>query len=846
MALRESRSSWRRLGFYAGSITLGVAALVAINAFRADVRSTIHRASRSLLGADLELHTRHGFPESVRAVLDSASVAGTPVSFVTRFSSMALAERSGLTRLVQVRAVSGRYPYYGEILTDPPGLWPRLGSDRIALVDPAVLIELDAVVGDTLRLGQTSFVVAGVVASVPGDVGLGAAVRPRVYIPQAYLAETELLQFGSFAWYQAYLKLAGADEAETFIDAHEAVLDSAQVGTTTAGEREEDLAEGLDNFARFLALIGLSALLLGGIGIASGVHVFVKRKLETVAVLRCLGATQHTVFGVYLLQALAMGFVGAVLGVALGLGVQAALPGVLGDFLPLEVTPALHLGPILTGLSVGAWVAVIFGLLPLLTVRDVTPLEALRRPFDEPKPRRDVVRFAVYGALAVSVVGLSLSQAPRWQAGLGFAVAIAVTAAVLWLVAWTLTRATRRFFPRRAPYVLRQGIANLFRPHNQTVTVTLTVGFGIFVLGAVHLVERNLLDQLALDARPDRPNFVVFDIQQDQRDGVQQLIVERGYTVTDLTPIVPARVAAVNDRSVNDLLADTTEDRPARWALRREYRHTYRDTLTSSEELVAGAWWDELDREGPDEDDAARVARISVEEGVATELQVEVGDRITWNVQGVLLETEITSVREVNWARFEPNFFVIFEPGVLDDAPQIFVTLTRVDDATRRAELQRDLVRRYPNISALDLSLVQDTIDTLLGKITLAVRFMALFSIAAGMIVLVGAIATSRFQRVRESVLLKTLGGRARQVTQVLATEYLALGVLAGLTGMLLAAVAGWALMVFFFELTFRLPVVPLLGLAAGAAGVTLFVGLLTSRDVARRAPLAVLREMAE
>jgi len=840
MARREGRSSWKRVGFYMGSVTLGVAALVAINSFRLDVTSAIHREARALLGADLRLASRRAFPDSVRAVLDSVSAAGAPVSYVTSFSSMALARRTGRTRLVEVRALSGGYPYYGTIETEPAGSWSEMSGGPRALVDRAVLVYLGIGVGDTVRLGEADFVVHGSIIRVPGETDIGASIRPRVYIPGACLEQTGLLQFGSLARYRAYLQLEGLEEAEAFVERYDELLAASEVGHETVAEREEDYASSFDAFTRFLGLIGLTALLLGALGVASAVHVFVKRKLDTVAVLRCLGATQRTVFSVYLLQAVLLALTGSAAGVLLGLGVQALLPGVLADLLPADVRPVLHPLVILVGLGVGAWVALIFGLLPLLEVRDVTPLEALRRPFDADTRKRGRARWLALAAAAATVLVLCLAQAPVPLAGLAFAGAIAVTAGLLGGVAWGLTRLVRRFFPRNAPFVVRQGIANLYRPHNQTLAVVLTVGFGVFVLGSMHIVQKNLLEQLAFDSRPDRPNLAVFDIQQDQVDGVARIIAERGHTVGELVPLVPARVAALNGRPVSELLADTAGPRPARWALRREYRNTYRDTVVSSEELLAGAWWDDAPQV------EAGVARVSIEEGVATELRVGLGDRITWDVQGVRIESEIVSLRRVNWARFEPNFFVVFEPGTLDQAPQIFVTLTNVPDELERTELQRAIVEPYPNISAMDLSLLQETIDTIIGSIALAIRFMALFAIASGLIVLVGAIATSRFQRVRESVLLKTLGGRARQVRRVLTTEYLALGLLAALTGCVLAGVAGWALVRFLFEMTFRLPLLPLAGVGLLAVAATLFVGLITSRDALARPPLAVLREIAE
>jgi putative ABC transport system permease protein len=255
--------------------------------------------------------------------------------------------------------------------------------------------------------------------------------------------------------------------------------------------------------------------------------------------------------------------------------------------------------------------------------------------------------------------------------------------------------------------------------------------------------------------------------------------------------------------------------------------------------LIDGEWFS-------DEDTAAAVARISFEESIAEELRVGVGDRITWDVQGVPLETEITSVRRVDWARFEPNFFAVFEPGVLDEAPQSLLMLTRVDDPVTRAEIQRDLVVDHPNVAAIDITVIIEAIDSILSKVALAIRFMALFSIACGLVILIGAIATSRYQRARESILLKTLGARSRVIGRILATEYFALGSFAGLAGVTLAAIAAWIAVTFLFEMSFSLPALPLLAFWIGTALLTTAIGLANSRDVVRRTPLAGMRDFAE
>ncbi|HSD33058.1 MAG TPA: FtsX-like permease family protein [Gemmatimonadales bacterium] len=839
MAWRESRGSRRRLALYLGAVSLGVAALVAINSFRADVTASVHAQARTLLGADLELRSRSPFPDSVEAVFDSLRASGVPIARVTSFASMALAVRSGRTRLVDVRAVAGGFPFYGTIATDPPALWTTFRSRHAVLVDPAVLVYLEATPGDTVQIGDARFVIAGVVTDAPGDVSLWSAIGPRVYLPAQYLAETHLLQFGSLAQYRAYFQLPDA-QVQPFLNHYNKLLQRHLIGSETVSEQEEDLTRALGRLARYLGLVGLIALLLGGLGVGSAVSVFVRDKLDGAALLRCLGARQRTVLAVYLLQAAALGLIGAGVGVFLGVLVQATLPAVLGGFLPLDVSVTLQWSTMLTGLGIGVGTACLFALLPLLQLRDVSPLRVLRRDLDAgpvPRPAR-WWRLVVAVMMVAGLVALSRWQAPRPLVGYAFAAAVLVTTAALWLTAKGLIWATRRWFPRRASYVIRQGIANLFRPQNQTVAVMLAIGFGVFLITTLYVVQRSLVAQFALDAQPDRPNLVFFDVQVDERDSVARILNARGVRALDVAPIVPARIARVNGRPIDSLSSDSLHRRSP-WVLRREYRNTYRDTLVGSERLTAGTWWTAPRSPGD-------LPRVSVEEDIASSLAVGLGDRITWNVQGVMVETRVASFRQVSWARFQPNFFVVFEPGVLERAPQTFVLLARTTDPTLRAELQRDVTLSYPGVSSLDLTLVHRTLDNLIAKVTLAIRFMALFSIGSGLVILIGALTASRLQRAREAVLLKTLGASTRQVRGIFLTEYSAWGSLAALTGVVLAGAAGWAIMTRLFELPFRLPVLPLLGVWVAVCGLVVAVGLAHSRAVVRGTPLAMWRALSE
>jgi putative ABC transport system permease protein len=586
------------------------------------------------------------------------------------------------------------------------------------------------------------------------------------------------------------------------------------------------------------------ALLLGGIGVASAVHVLIRRRIETVAVLRCLGASSRRVMAVYLAEAGALGMAGSLAGAALGGLAQLALPRLLGGFLPVDVPSTLSWRAVAMGLGVGVWTAAVFALLPLLAVRRISPLVALRRDF-EPLPDRGdaAARRVTIAALCASIFAMAALQAGSLAGGAAFALGIAVALLVLVLAAHGLMRLLRASVSPRLPYTWRQGLANLHRPANQTLAVVLALGLGVFLLATLLVIQANLLRDLRIDVGASRPNLAVFDIQPDQREGVLALLREAGVPDAPLTPIVPMRISAVKGVPVSQMLAQSVAGsgapRGRAWVFRREYRSTYRDTPGAAERLTAGAWW-EAGRYA--DGSASAPVPVSLEVEIARDLGVGVGDAITWDVQGVSVESRVASLREVTWTRFEPNFFAVFPKGPLDGAPQTFVTLARLEDAEARGRLERRLVERYSNLSALDLAEVQRAIEDVLSRVAWAVRFMALFSLATGLAVLAGALATSRYQRLREAVLLKTLGGTRRQVLRVVVAEYASLGVVGASVGLLLASLAGWALMRFAFQGSFALPLLPLAGFGLAVVALTAGLGAMGSAEIFRRTPLEVLR----
>ena len=838
LAWRESRTARRRLLLYMSSISLGVAALVAIDSFAGNVTRSIRAQSKALLGGDIAFGGRQAFPAPIDSLLDSLHVSGTPVARVVSFASMAYVPSTDRTRLAQVRAVGEGYPFYGTVVTSPAGQWESLRTGMNALVDPSLLIALEATVGDTLSLGQARFRIAGALESVPGDPGIAAAIAPRVFIADEHVAATQLIVFGSRAEYEAVARVPEGVDADRFIEPLRQRFRDARVRVRTVSENELDLTDAVGDLGDFLGLVGLVALLLGGIGVASGVHAFVLRKIDTVAVLRCLGATSGQVLAIYSAQAALMGLAGAAVGVLIGVAVQFLLPRAVEGMLPVDVAVRLEPAAILLGLGVGLWVALVFALRPLLALRTISPLQAIRRTADPSALRlrwRDWPRLLVDALIAVTVVTIAVARTGSLQRGIGTSLIVAAVLGLLWLSAGVLSRVTRGVLRTRWPYVVRQGVANLSRPANQTGAVVLSLGFGAFLVTTLFLVQHNLLAKFEFTAGAARANVVFFDVQEDQIAPLDSLVRASGAEVVQRTPIVTMRVASINGRPTAELLEDTAR---AGWALRREYRSTYRSNIEPTERVIAGRWIGEGGAAAGDS-----IPEVSFEQEVAGDLGVTLGDVVTWDVQGVMVPTRVTSLREVNWARFEPNFFAVLEPRAVEEAPAMFVLLADAEGGEATALLQQQAVRRLPNVSSIDLSLVRRTIGQIVDRVTVAVRFLAVFSLAMAVPVLFSAVAATQRERLREGVLLKTLGATRRQIRQVLVSEYVLLGLLGSLTGMVLAFGGAWAAMRWVFESEFVPATGPALLIAGTMVLLATSIGLLGGRDVLAETPMEALRE---
>jgi putative ABC transport system permease protein len=830
LAWRDTRASRRRLLLFTLSIVVGIAALVAVGSFGRALEAAVAEQAKALLGADLGVSSRIRFTAEHEEFL--RGLGGEQAREIT-FSSMVVFPGVAGTRLVQVRALEGGFPFYGQFDTAPTNAVADFREWGGALVEESLLVQFGVNPGDEVRVGGLTTRVAGALQKVPGESAAFATIAPRVYLRLEDLEATGLLRAASLARYKVYFRFPAGTDVEALVREHRPRFEALRLSFDTVEERKEDLGQAMRNLHHFLNLVGFVALLLGGVGIASAIHVHVKQKLPTVAVLRCLGCPGWQAFAVYVVQGVALGLAGALLGAVAGSAVQHALPAVVADFVPFAVTVPVSWPAIAEASLTGFLICVLFTLLPLAAVRRVPPLAVLRAAY-EGAARPDACQLAVGAALALAVTAFAVAHTDRVRDGLAFAGGLAAAAGVLALVARAAVAAVRRLNVAALPFVARQGLASLHRPNNRTLLLVLSLGLGTFLLLTLHLLQATLLRELVSGRAAGRANAILFDIQPDQRDAVADLVRAQGLPVLDGAPIVTMRLKALRGRPVEELLADRAARAPG-WALRREFRSTFAATLRDTETITAGTWTGSV---AP----GTEPVPVSVEAGLARELGVGLGDELTWDVQGVPLRTTVASLREVDWRRVQPNFFVLFPEGVLEEAPAFHVLVTRVETPEQSAALQRAVVRRFPNVSAIDITLVLRTLDTVLGRIAFVIRFMALFTVATGLVVLVAAIVSGRWQRVRESVLLRVLGASRRQVLRVLLVEYAALGVLAAATGVVLALGASWALAAFVFKVAFVPPAAPLLA-AVGLVGLlTVVTGLLASRGITTHPPLAILR----
>jgi putative ABC transport system permease protein len=858
MALRELRASWARLLFFFICVAIGVGSIVTLRSIIQNVRTALAGEARAIIAADVLIQTNRPWTEELRADLDARLAAPAVLEraeSVETATMVRAAEGSPVARMVELRGVEPSFPFYGTVTLQGGQPYSHdLLRHRGAIVRPELLAQLGIVPGDAILIGGHPFTVRGIVEQEPGRRVGGFSFGSRVFVDLGDLRETGLLAFGSRATYQILLRVREDAVNGLTRDIRLGYRDrfvSARSYLSTEDRMGEDLQRAED----FLSLVGFVIVVLGGIGVWSVTRVFVRQKLRSVAILKCLGASAWQVLTTYTLQVALLALTGSLLGVGLAVAAIAALPASLTETLG-DITYHVTWSAAGQGLAVGLLVSLLFALVPLLEVRRVKPL-LLLRGLDPamalaPQPAgadpggllararasaTSAARHADWfqvgaGALtAAALVGVATWQAGSLRAGAVVTIGFAAVAIVLYAAAWAFVRAVMPL--ASAPWFpLRHAVVSLRRPGNQTRVILLAVGLGCFFVIGVRALQNNLVSEFLVDFDRTGADLFLVDIQQGQVEGVRAIVTARqdaGMPPPRLVPVLRARVTGIRGREVE---LEGFGDARGR-GLGREYVITYRDHLEGNETLAAGRFWEQPGG-----------AEVSVERGILERGGIRLGDLMRFDVMGRSIEATVTSVREVRWEDARSGgFMFVFNPSVLAEAPHAYIGFIRgPDDLAARGRLQHDLVAAYPNVSVIDGREILDRVQVIVDNVVLAVTIVGGIALLSGVLILIGAVAMTRFQRIYEAAILRTLGASTRMLTSMLALEYCALGLLAGAIGATGALGLSWAVTRYLLEIDWR----PQPGLLVAGALLTMLlvgaIGVAASAGILRKKPLGALR----
>ena len=836
MAVRETRASWRRLLFFFVCIAVGVAAIVALRSIIQSVRGVFGQEARALIAADVVVSTNRDWTPEARETIDRRlaenGVIGRTETAETPTMVRPADPSKRVARMVELRAVQREFPFYGTLLLDGGVPYSHaLLEHHGALVRPELLASLGLAVGDQFVIGEADFTIRGVIAAEPGR-NMGAfSLGPRVLIDFDDLPSTKLLATGSRARRLMLIRMP-EDRVPRLVRALRGDFRQQFINTRSFRSNDDEVGRDFDRAENYLSLVGLIIVVLGGIAVSSVVRVFIQQKIRSIAVLKCLGARTRQIIAVYLLQVLTLGLAGSLLGVVLARLAIAAIPWALRE--STSILAEAHYGvagsAAIQGVTIGVLVSLLFSIVPLLQVRRVKPSLLLRE--ESTTAGFDWVRAVAMAVVSLALVGVAVWQVSSVRVGVVVCVGFAVLAAVLQFAGWLLVRllaplARSRSFP------LRHAVLHLSRPGNQTRVILLAGGLGAFFIVGVRSLQESLLQEFSVQLDEQAADMFLLDIQGDQVDGVRAFLDDpaRGTSNVRLIPVLRTRITGVTGRTTN---LDSIEDVRARGSLSREYTVTYRDRLEANERVVEGAFW-----RGPSPD-----PEVSIEQSLHERFGIQVGDTMRFDILGRVIMARVSSIREVDFKDARSGgFMIVFRPGVLDQAPQTYVApLKGPNDPAARARFQHDLVERFANVSVIDLHDILKTVRDVMSKVTLAISVVGGLVLFSGGLILVGAVSMTKFQRVYEAAVFKTLGANTRTIARMLAFEYGVLGSLAGVIGSAGAIALTWGVSRFALEIPWRIFVVEHVGGVAFTAALVGAIGVLSSLDVLRNKPLGTLR----
>jgi len=834
MAVRETRSSWRRLLFFFVCIAVGVAAIVALRSVIQSARGVFGTEAKALIAADVAVGTNREWTATARDTIDRrlAEAGATRRTESIETPTMVRPGDSSrpIAKMAELRAVQPEFPLYGTLTLQGGQPYSHaLVANHGAVVRPELLAAFGVQVGDRIAIGQALFTIRGVLIGEPGR-GMGFSLGPRVIIDFADLPSTGLLSFGSRVGRQLQVAVP-EDRIDWLLRTLRRDLRDEFVNVRSYRSTEDQVGRDFERAENYLSLVGLVIVILGGIAVSSVTRVFILQKIRSIAVLKCVGARTRQIIAVYILQVVALGLAGSLLGVGIARAAVAAIPLALGNSASLlaQAHYIVTWSAALQGLGIGVLVSLLFSVAPLLHVRFIKPSILLRD--ETTRRRRDWIGAAVLVSVAAGLVALTAWQAASLRVGLVVCAGFAGLAVVLHLAGRALVRVVAPLASSRS-FPLRHAVLHISRPGNQTRVILLAVGLGAFFIVGVRSLQAALLSEFSIQISDDSPDMFLMDIQRSQADGVRAFLAEpgRGTGQFRLIPVLRARVVGVAGQETD---ANGPEE-VRRRGIGREYTITYRDHLDENERVTEGRFWT---GRSPD-------AEVSIEQGIAERARIHVGDTMRFDILGRVVSARVTSVRNVEWRESRNGgFMFVFRPGVFDEAPQTFLAPAKgPNDPAARARLQHDLVEKFPNVSVIDFREVLDRVRDVMSKVTLAITVVGGLVLFSGVLILIGAVAMTKFQRVYEAAVFKTLGANTRTIARMLLVEYGVLGSLAGTVGSLGAIALTWGVSRYALEIPWRVfPIEHVAGILITATLVAA-IGVLSSLDVLRNKPLATLR----
>jgi putative ABC transport system permease protein len=843
IARREARASAPKFLFAVLGVATGVGALTGVRGFADAFQEELRRQARTLMAADVSIRQFTELTPEQQKCIDTYVRRGAKVTRISETVSMlGSGQPDGVPTLVSVKAVDpAAYPFYGRVTLDPDRPLREALDARSVAVSDDLPIRLNVQTGSMVKLGVAEFRIVGTVASEPDRMTGSLNLGPRLLISREGLERTGLMTFGSRASQRILFKLPPAGTPQAIdLDAMRSELKSVFPEAMVADYRESHpiIRRALERSTTFLSLVSLIALVVGALGVATAIHAHMQQRLDSIAIMKCLGARSSQIVAIYSLQAALLGLAGGVAGMGVGFAVQRSMPLLLAKFFLFDHALAWSPAFAIQGVGVGLLVSLLFTIPPLLSIRQIKPAAIFRREMAEVRPPMRVrMRRAIpalgAGLVILGCVGLIAGWlAESLKMGSYFVGGITVSLLVLAAVAWGLLRGLRWLVqkaPVRWSVEMRQGMANLYRPGNHAPSVLVALGIGVTFTLSVYLLQKSLLQEVASAAPPGAPNVILINITDTERDGVQKLLdgLQGLKSKPVVEPLVAVRLESIDGRPVKDLDLKGFE---------RRYQSTRQVTWAElpPQDLLArqGVWWKPRDA----------APQVAVVEDMAATLKLKVGMKLKWSAIGREFETRVSAIFRQRAVRTGPQMDLLFNQVALEGLPVQYLGLVRLTGKQIGA-FERKVYQSYPTVTVINTADIMLLVQQVVDQVSLVVRFIAGFAILAGAVILASTVAGTRFRRVRETAVLKTLGAKRFTLAGIFSVEFLILGLVAGAMGSALATAFTRVLMTRLLDAEFHVEWAPVLLTTAMTALLAVAAGWIASLKILSQKPMEVLRD---